>query len=202
MPIDRREFMKTGAALAALKTLSPRAAFGAAADMPAGAVRTLGRMAWGAGTWYRPYQSKVAHEPEAATWVQIDLGSTRAVESVRLYPAFTPGDVYAKGYGFPSRFRIEVSNDASFAKPTLLADQSGADFAEPHDEITEFAGGQATGRYVRLTATKLRPAQDGVWYKLALTKIDVVSGGKDVAVSCPVTADTELGNPKDLAQIV
>lgn len=202
MSIDRREFMKTGAALAALQTLGPRAAFGAAADMPAGAVRTLGRMAWGAGTWYRPYQSKVAHEPEAATWVQIDLGSTRAVESVRLYPAFTPGDVHAKGYGFPSRFRIEVSNEASFAKPTLLADQNGADFAEPHDEITEFAGGQATGRYVRLTATKLRPAQDGVGFKLALSKIDVVSGGKDVAVNCPVSADPELGNPKDLAQIV
>lgn len=202
MPIDRREFMKTGAALAALQTIGPRAAFAAAAEMPAGTVRSLGRMAWGAGTWYRPYISKAAHKADSATWVQIDLGAARAVDSVRLYPAFTPGDAHASGYGFPSRFRIEVSNDEMFASSTLLADLSQADFAEPYDEITEFAGGGVAGRYVRLTATRLRPAQDGVGCELALSKIDVVSGGKDVAVSCPVTADPELGNPKDLAQIV
>jgi DUF1680 family protein len=194
--------MKTGAALAALQTIGPRAAFAAAAEMPAGTVRTLGRMAWGAGTWYRPYISKAAHKADSATWVQIDLGAARAVDSVRLYPAFTPGDAHASGYGFPSRFRIEVSNDEMFASSTLLADLSQADFAEPYDEITEFAGGGVAGRYVRLTATRLRPAQDGVGCELALSKIDVVSGGKDVAVSCPVTADPELGNPKDLAQIV
>jgi len=159
-------------------------------------------MAWGAGTWYRPYISKAAHKADSATWVQIDLGAARAVDSVRLYPAFTPGDAHASGYGFPSRFRIEVSNDEMFASSTLLADLSQADFAEPYDEITEFAGGGVAGRYVRLTATRLRPAQDGVGCELALSKIDVVSGGKDVAVSCPVTADPELGNPKDLAQIV
>jgi DUF1680 family protein len=194
--------MKTGAALAALQTIGPRAAFAAAAEMPAGTVRSLGRMAWGAGTWYRPYISKAAHKADSATWVQIDLGAARAVDSVRLYPAFTPGDAHASGYGFPSRFRIEVSNDEMFASSTLLADLSQADFAEPYDEITEFAGGGVAGRYVRLTATRLRPAQDGVGCELALSKIDVVSGGKDVAVSCPVTADPELGNPKDLAQIV
>jgi len=194
--------MKTGAALAALQTFGPRTAFAAAADMPAGAERTLGRMAWGAGTWYRPYQSKVAHEPGAATWIQIDLGQPRAVDSVRLYPAFTPGDAHAEGYGFPSRFRIEASNDPGFAHPEVLVDQTAGDFAEPHDEITEFGTGGVGGRYVRFTATRLRPAQDGVGYKLALSKIEVVCGGRDVAVGCPVSADPELGNAADMAQIV
>jgi hypothetical protein len=80
-------------------------------------------------------------------------------------------------------------------------DCSGSDFPELWSQITEFAAGGASGRYVRLTATRLRRAQDGVGYRLALGKIDVVSGGKDVAEHCPVTGDTALANPQDLAQI-
>lgn len=200
--IDRREFMKAGAAVAALQTLGPRAvALAGSPDLPAGTVRSLGRMAWAAGTWYRPYVSKIAHESATVTWLQIDLGIPRPVESLRLYPAFTPGDEYAKGYGFPPRFRIEASNDPSFSNPVMLIDHTAADFAEPHDQIAEFATSSVSGRYIRLTATQLRPAQDGVGYKLALSKVEVVSGGKDVAESCPVSGDPDLGNRGDLQQI-
>jgi len=37
--------------------------------------------------------------------------ASRVIDSVRLYPAFTPGDPHADGFGFPQRFRIEVSDD-------------------------------------------------------------------------------------------
>jgi DUF1680 family protein len=193
--------MKAAAAVAALQTLSPRSAVAASPALPAGAATALGRMAWGAGTWYRPYVSKLARNSSVVTWVQFDLGTPQAIDSVRLYPAFTPGDEQARGYGFPSRFRIEASNDPSFSSPELLIDHTASDFAEPHDQITEFATGGVAGRYIRLTATQLRPAQDGVGYKLALSKIDVISGGRDVAMGCTVTGDPEFGNPKDLPQI-
>lgn len=199
--IDRREFMKTGAAVAALQTLGSRAAFAASPALPVGTATPLGRMAWPAGTWYRPYVSKVAHEAETATWVQIDLGTTRTIDAVRLYPAFTPGDEHANGYGFPARFRIECADEPGFTKPKMVVDQAGADFPEPYDQITEFAGGGIAGRYVRLTATRLRPAQDRMGYKLAIAKIDVVSGGKDVAEHCAVSADEAFGNSTDLAQL-
>ena len=205
MPIDRRAFVKSAAALAALESLARRSAGAALATSPEGTATQIGRMAWGAGTWYRPYVSKAAHEPAATTWIQIDLGAARRIDSVRLYPAFTPGDEHASGYGFPARFRIEVADDASFANARLVADQTAADFAEPYDQITEFAAGGASGRvsgrYVRLTATRLRPAQDGVGYRLALAKIDVVADGRDVAERLPVTGDPELANPGDLAQL-
>ncbi|HEV2488031.1 MAG TPA: beta-L-arabinofuranosidase domain-containing protein [Terracidiphilus sp.] len=202
MPIDRREFMKTGGvALTALKTLGPRTAFADTAASPAATAKPLGRMAWGAGTWYRPYTSKAAHDPATTTWIQIDLGIPQAIESVQLYPAFTPGDEFAKGFGFPSRFRIEAADDPSFNATKMIADLTGTDFAEPHDQITEFVAEGVSGRYLRLTATRLRAAQDGVGYKLALAKIDVVSGGRDVAMGCPVTGDPDLGNPNDLPQI-
>jgi len=83
----------------------------------------------------------------------------------------------------------------------MLADYSASDFADPYDYITEFAARGASGRFVRLTATRLRPSQDGVGYRLAIGKIDVLSGGRDVAERCVVTADAEFGNPADLAQV-
>jgi DUF1680 family protein len=194
--------MKTGgAALAALNTLGPSNAFADTTASPAATAKPLGRMAWGAGTWYRPYASKIAHDPGTATWIQIDLGAPQAIESVRLYPAFTPGDEFAKGFGFPSRFRIEASDDPSFTEPRTIVDLTGADFAEPHDQINEFAAEGVSGRYVRLTATRLRSAQDGVGYKLAISKVAVHSGGRDVAEGRPSVADPALGNPDDLKQI-
>ena len=194
--------MKTGAAaIAAIQALGPSAAFASEPALPSGAETTLGRMAWAAGTWYRPYISKVARESATVMWVQIDIGFPEQIESLRLYPAFTPGDEFARGFGFPSRFRIEASDDPSFANPKMLIDHTDSDFAEPHDQITEFSIGELAGRYLRFTATQLRKAQDVAGYKLALAKIDVVSGGRDVAAFCPVTGDSEFGNPSDLVQI-
>jgi DUF1680 family protein len=201
MAMNRRDFVKTGTAVTAITTLVPRSAFAAFSAVPAGVATQVGRMAYYPATWYRPYVSKLAHSATEATWIQIDLGASRSIETVRIYPAFTPGKEYGAGYGFPARFKIEVSSDPSMASPKTLVDHTGSDFANPDDLISEFATPGVTGRYVRLTATQLRPAQDGVGYKLALEKIDVVSAGKDVAEKCPVTGDAALANEKDLAQI-
>jgi hypothetical protein len=198
VPINRREFIVSSAAAAVAGTIDPRHAFADAANA-AGISR--GRMAWGAGTWSRPYVSKMTHAADTATWVQIDLGAPHSIDSLRLYPAFTPGDEHSRGFGFPARFKIEAAHDASFANPELLVDCTAADVADPYDGITEYTGRGGSARYVRLTATRLRPAQDGIGFRLSLAKIDVVSGNRDVAAGCTVTGDEALGNTVDLAQI-
>jgi len=188
----------SGAAVAALGAVDARAALAAEGTPTA---NSLGQMAWAAGTWYRPYSSRPAHTAETTTWVQIDLGARQRIEAVRVYPAFWLGDLRVSPFGFPSRFRIETGDDAAFANPRTLVDATGADFAEPYDEIKEFAVPAAVGRYVRLTATHLRKTQDGAGYQLALNKIAVICGGRDVAVRCPVHGDEALGNAKDYAQL-
>ncbi len=200
MSIDRREFLKTSAALAALRTLPAHtslAAYGEPASSPVQATR----MAWAAATWYRPYTSKPAHARGTTMWLQMDLGAERIIDAIRIYPAFTPGDEHANGYGFPVRFRIEAADEPSFASPRLLVDRSQEQQPEPYDHISEYAAGGVAARYVRLTATELRAAHDGVGYTLALSKMDVVSGGKDVAERCAVTGDAEYGNANDYAQL-
>ena len=134
-------------------------------------------------------------------WLQIDLGSPRTIDAIRIYPAFTPGDEHANGYGFPVRFQIQAADEPLFASPRMLVDRSQDQQPDPYDHISEYAAGGGAARYVRLTATELRPAHDGIGYRLALAKIDVVSGGKDVAERCAVTGDAEYGNANDYAQL-
>ncbi len=199
--IDRRAFVKAGAALAALESLGPRAAGAISASPSHILVKPLGRMAYTPATWYRPYVSQRAHSPDSVTWLQIDLAEARAIDAVRLYPAFTPGDAEAHGYGLPLRFRIEAADETAFANPKLVADHTGFDFPDFADQILELAATGVSGRYVRLTATRLRPALDGIGYRLAIAKIGVISAGEDVAVRRTVTGDAAYGSPRDFAQI-
>ena len=201
MSINRREFVITSSALAALQTLTPHSSFAALAAGPASVPTQLGRMAFSPATWVRPYVSRPAPVPDAVTWLQIDLGSARSIQALRLYPAFMPSSGLGSSYGFPLRFRIEASTDPAFAAPQLLVDCTAADVPDPGSFITGFSIAPISARYVRLTATRLRPARDGVGYALALSKIDVLSAHQDLAVRCSVTGDPTFSNPADLQQI-
>jgi DUF1680 family protein len=200
MSVNRREFVKTGAAITALHTLGVRSSSASYLDDSISASQA-GRMAYSPATWFRPYASKVSHSAEAAMWLQIDLGTSHKIESLWIYPAFNLGEPNVAGYGFPVRFKIETSDDLSFSSPMILVDHTGTDFASPEDEISEFTTKGISGRYIRLVATQLRPAPDHIGYQLALSKISVFSGGKDVATQRPVIGDADYANEKDLAQI-
>jgi hypothetical protein len=148
---------------------------------------------WIAATAMRPdvvggngYQAAESPKADAVKWVQVDLGRRVMIDAVRLTPAHPEGSSIA-GYGFPVRFRIEASDDPTFAKPTLLVDHTGADFPNPQDHVQSFPGGGRSARYVRVTATVLWRRPDGP-YCFALAALEVQSGGKDVAKHAAVSA--------------
>ena len=86
------------------------------------------------------------------------------------------------GGGFPWKFRLEVSNDAGFSHSILYEDYTlKGEFPIPDDMVSTFATKEVNARYVRLTATLLRDN------KLAMTKIMVMSDGKDIAEGCAAT---------------
>lgn len=196
LPFNRRGFLKTGFAAA----WRDGTAAGDVQTTPA-LPSQAGRMAFSPATWYRPYISKMVRDPGALCWVQIDLGMAREIQAVRLYPAFHLGGKNMSGFGFPVRFRIEGGAGASLSHPTLLVDSTAADSPNPADRIQQYPVPSARVRYIRLTATRLRPSRDGIGYSLALSKIEVVSEGRDVAAGCPVTADLVSAQPADLAQL-
>ena len=123
------------------------------------------------------YQSKEALSNTAAKWVQVDLGRSYRIDAVKLFPALRFG--FNARY-FPHRFRIEAADDVGFHHPCMLVDHTGADYPPPGDRIITFHIRGVKGRYVRLTATLLSQRH------LALSKLEVWSGGHDVARNCRV----------------
>ena len=160
---------------------------------------------------YRAYRSKPAKTADATTWVQIDLGEPRSIDFVKVYPANEkdiPGrDEYYAGEGFPVRYKIESSNDPDFRTSAIIVDHTDADYPNPKGHIEKYPSPGAAGRYLRLTATRLMNVAGGGFsgvaggFYLALGKMEVYSGGKEIATLCPVTADSTYGNDDDIAQV-
>ncbi|WNV88933.1 family 78 glycoside hydrolase catalytic domain [Umezawaea sp. Da 62-37] len=102
------------------------------------------------------YHSATEPTADATKWVQVDLGSTQRLASVSLFPARptndTAGDIV--GAGFPVRYRVQVSDDPAFATSTTVADKTDADQPNPGTSPVTLPA-DVTGRYVRITATKL-----------------------------------------------
>jgi hypothetical protein len=217
MSLSRRSFLRNsvgaGAGIIATQQSAPAALLAELAAPQLAPYLTGMRMAATPATHYRAYRSKPVTNPDTPTWVQIDLGRSRPVEAIILYPACDrtdPGrDGYYGGESFPLRFKIEASDDPAFANPQIIADCSAADFPDPQDNITRYPARFTPARYVRLSATRLRPVKqqtsDGVrdssQFTLGIAKIGILSDGHDVAEGCAASADSTYGNPEDLRQL-
>jgi Uncharacterized protein conserved in bacteria len=132
------------------------------------------------------YDSKPAQKDDEIRWVQIDLGESKKIDAIKLLPKIQMWG-YLNSEGFPSRFKIEVSDDPEFKNALVYENWTRQDYSDPEDEVCTFNGKVVSGRYVRLTATQLRQK------KLALTKMMVMSDSKDIAEGCPVSES----NPGD-----
>lgn len=221
MSLTRRSFLVNtsyAGAVAALGGVSPLAEWASEQALELTPYLSGMRMAATPATDYRAYRSKPVTDPEIPTWVEVDLGQIVPIQSIQLYPAsermFPGRDQYYAGEGFPLRFRIDVSSDGEFSSPKCIADFTRKDFPDPGDHITQYTANGAQGRYIRLTATRLRPVkiaaagssrsgslQDSPNYTLTLAKIGVISEGTDMAAGCKVTADPQYGNTDLLVQL-
>lgn len=222
MSRTRRDFLLgstyVGAGLAMTGAISPLQLCCSAEPVQLAAYLTGMRIAATPATPYRAYRSEVVKSPDVTTWAQIDLGKSLSIAGIQLFPASERGLL---GEGFPLRFRIDASDDASFSAPINIADFTHDDFPDPADRITQYVAHGVHARYVRLTATRLRalrfPVQvetcavecvpatvsykDSPDFTLTVAKITVLSGGRDVAVGCNVTVDAEHGNTELAGQL-
>jgi alpha-L-rhamnosidase len=168
-------------------------------------------------------------------WVQVDLGESRDVSEIVLQPANpativrTPDDTAVTlswfenpidGFGFPVSYRVEVSDDPEFGDATVVAEatlEDDDDEEEPEgtpeeNEVTAQAhdGLDASGRYVRVTATELYEVQPShradshiqssdrrteaaqAWQCFALAALDVRDGDEELAADADVTASSSV----------
>ncbi len=78
------------------------------------------------------YHSQITDRPAVTKWVQVDLGSTRAIDEVILVPAYVIyGGHPGPGFGFPPRYRVEISDEPDFAQSAIVADHTASRFCQP-----------------------------------------------------------------------
>ena len=148
------------------------------------------------------YHSAISQVQDTMKWVQVDLGQRVEIASVTLLPCFDDFNNIGAGFGFPVRFKVEASDDPEFQIGVTQLwrrhDETFMnDFKNPG--LTAFTTGGAkddgiSGRYVRVTATKLAPRQNDFIFALAELKVLDLQG-ENVANGKPVTALDSIEAP-------
>ncbi|MFC1414310.1 family 78 glycoside hydrolase catalytic domain [Streptacidiphilus sp. N1-12] len=114
------------------------------------------------------YHSAIGSVADTTKWVQTDLGTDQQVRQIRLFPARPTNDPAGDfpAAGFPARYLVQVSDDPTFATATTVADRTGADQPSPGTSPV-LLDTDATGRYVRVTATELPCIGTSCTFRLA-----------------------------------
>jgi hypothetical protein len=132
------------------------------------------------------YHSEIAPKEDVTKWVQVELVSQVQVDNIRLLPARPTDFADTPGFGFPVRFKIEVSEDAEFTHSEIIADHTAADFPNPGDAPLAFELKGKEARCVRITATRLWERSKD--YVFALAELQVFGNGTNLARAAKVSA--------------
>jgi mono/diheme cytochrome c family protein len=148
------------------------------------------------------YHSAIAKTQDTTKWVQVDLGQRVEMERVTLLPCYDDFNAIGAGFGFPVRFKVEVSDDPEFKTGVTQFwrrhdETFMADFKNPGLAAFSTHGAKddgIAGRYVRVTATRLAPRKDDFIFALAELQVFDLAG-KNVAQGRPVTALDSIQAP-------
>lgn len=141
------------------------------------------------------YHSAISAAQNATKWVQVDLGVSAAIDQIVLIGCHDDFNNIGAGFGFPLRYRVEASDDATFKEGVItLVDHGDADVANPGVRPQALAANGKRGRYVRVTATKLAPRQND--YIFAVAELSVLDArGVNVALEKTVTSLDSIEAP-------
>jgi signal transduction histidine kinase len=133
--------------------------------------------------WHTPRLASAG----AVVWAQVDLGATCTFDTIILVAASGEANGHVgAGYGFPLRFRIEISDQPTFAQRETVADFTSSDVPNPGSYPFVVPARGRRARFVRMTATQAWPRRED-WI-VALGEIMVLSGARNVAAGQPATA--------------
>ena len=141
------------------------------------------------------YHSHIERKPDVTKWVQVDLGESKAIDEIVYVPCYDPYNNIGAGFGFPVRFKIEISNGPKFKKgATTVADQTKADYPIPGVTPQQVTLGGKQARYIRMTATKLVFRRND--YIFALAELFVKdAAGNNLASGAKVTSLDSIQAP-------
>lgn len=137
------------------------------------------------------YHTAIARQQDVEKWVQVDLGKGLEVSQIVLRPCHDDFGNIGAGFGFPVRFRVEVSLEDDWE--TVL-DQTESNFPNPRLSPVEIASVDQTIRRIRVTATRLADRK-GVFI-MALAELQTLQAdGTNVALGAKVTSGDSIEAP-------
>ena len=127
------------------------------------------------------YHSGHFKTQDTVEWVDMDLKETHEINAIVLIA--TPSDsggAAGAGYGFPLRFRVEITPEGEDAERVVVADHTQADFPNPGALPVYLPVPELRARHLRITATRL--ARGGDRFFFSLGEVMVLSGRRNVAI--------------------
>ncbi|HVW01919.1 MAG TPA: DUF1553 domain-containing protein, partial [Planctomycetaceae bacterium] len=141
------------------------------------------------------YHSAISPIQNATKWVQLDLGQPVQLEHLVYVACHDTFNNIGAGFGFPVRYRIEVSNDPQFkADVTVVEDHTDLDVPNPGVKPQSITVKAAAGRFIRITATKLAPRQNDFIFSLAEV-LALTPDGRNAAAGATVTSLDSIEAP-------
>lgn len=140
------------------------------------------------------YHSAIASSQDQPQWVQVDLGSAQPLTEIVLRPCYDDFNQIGAGFGFPVRFRLELSDDPEFRAGVAVVYRAEQDVPNPGLQPQRFPVHGMSGRYLRITATKLAPRLND--YIFAVSEVEALTpAGANIARGKPVTALESIEAP-------
>lgn len=141
------------------------------------------------------YHSHIEKNQNVVKWVQVDLDEPTEISGLEYIGCYDNFNNILAGFGFPVRYKIEASDDPSFAKEiVMLADHTKADVPNPGVLPQRVETGGVAARYIRVTATKLALRSND--YILALAELKILDKeGKNIALGKTVTSLDSIEAP-------
>ena len=137
------------------------------------------------------YHTAIAKQQDKEKWVEVDLGKGLEISRIVLRPCHDDFGNIGAGFGFPVRFRVEVSLDGDWE---TVFDQTKSDSSNPGLSPVEIADIDQTIRKVRITGTRLADRQ-GVFI-MALAELQALqANGTNVALGAKVASRDSIEAP-------
>lgn len=139
------------------------------------------------------FHSQISEKPAANKWVNLKLDSAVELRQVVLHPCHDEFANIGAGFGFPVRFKVEVSADGENWDSTL--DQTGSDLSNPGlAAVTAAIPENYLVSEVRITATVLAPRSGDFIFALAEVEL-LDSEDRNLASNATVTALDSIEMP-------
>lgn len=139
------------------------------------------------------WHSQISGSDSAVKWVQVNLGSPQKLSTIRLIPAFDRYAGIGAGFGFPIRYRVEVSQDNDFKENVrVVFDGTKDDLHNPgkRDAVLNIDGEEVGA--IRVTATKLATRSNDYIFALGEIEAIAASNQQNVALGAAVSSSDSI----------